>query len=105
MPEAVHPCSPAAALSSQVALRRQGRHRPRRTTPVRDCGGPGGRAPGVLVGVTGQTIERHGVRVLVLPETGPVIAGETDAMDVVGQAFGDGAEVVAVPVTRLAPDF
>jgi hypothetical protein len=52
-----------------------------------------------------QVSERHGVRVLVLPETGPVIAGEADAMDVVGQAFGEEAEIVAVPVARLTPEF
>jgi hypothetical protein len=54
--------------------------------------------------VIAQTTERHGVRVLVLPGTGPAIADEASAMDVVGQAFGDAAEVVAVPVTRLTPD-
>jgi hypothetical protein len=55
--------------------------------------------------MTPTTTVRHGVRVLLLPDDGPAIATEADAMDVVGQAFGDGAEVVAVPVTRLTPDF
>lgn len=54
---------------------------------------------------TGRTSERHGVRVLVLPEAGPVIADEAGALEVVEQAFGDAAEVVAVPVARLAPEF
>jgi Domain of unknown function (DUF4180) len=55
--------------------------------------------------VSAQTTDRHGVRVLVLDEVGPVIADEVGATDVVGQAFGEGAEVVAVPVARLDPAF
>ena len=51
------------------------------------------------------TTERHGVRVLVLPGTGPVIGDEQSALDVIGQALGDEAEVVAVPVARLDPAF
>ncbi|WP_433782486.1 DUF4180 domain-containing protein [Actinomycetospora sp. CA-101289] len=51
------------------------------------------------------TTERHGVRVLLLPADGPAIATETDATDVIGEAYGGEAEVVAVPVTRLTPDF
>lgn len=55
--------------------------------------------------MNGQTSERHGVRVLVLGEHGPVIADEAGATDVVGQALGDEAEVVAVPIARLDPAF
>ncbi|HSK60326.1 MAG TPA: DUF4180 domain-containing protein [Actinomycetospora sp.] len=55
--------------------------------------------------MTPTTTVRHGVRVLLLPDDGPAIATETDAMDVVGQALGEGADVVAVPVTRLTPEF
>jgi len=51
------------------------------------------------------TSVRHGVRVLLLPDDGPPIATETDATDVVGEAYGGEAEVVAVPVTRLTPEF
>jgi hypothetical protein len=51
------------------------------------------------------TSVRHGVRVLLLPDDGPPIATETDATDVVGEAYGGDAEVVAVPVTRLTPEF
>jgi hypothetical protein len=51
------------------------------------------------------TTVRHGVRVLLLPDDGPAIATETDALDVVGETYGTGAEVVAVPVTRLTPEF
>lgn len=48
---------------------------------------------------------RHGVRVLTLVAEGPAIAGESDALDVIGDAFGHEAAVVTVPVTRLAPEF
>lgn len=44
-------------------------------------------------------------RVLRLDEQGPLINGESDAMDVIGDAFGQEAEVVAVPVKRLGPEF
>jgi hypothetical protein len=55
--------------------------------------------------MTPTTSVRHGVRVLLLPDDGPPIAAETDATDVVGEAYGGDAEVVAVPVTRLTPEF
>jgi hypothetical protein len=43
--------------------------------------------------------------VLTLPADGPVIASEADAIDVLGDAFGHGADLVAVPVERLDPEF
>lgn len=52
-----------------------------------------------------MTSVRHGVRVLSLAAEGPVIAGESDALDVIGDAFGHEATVVAVPIARLAPEF
>ncbi|GLZ47232.1 hypothetical protein Acsp06_34170 [Actinomycetospora sp. NBRC 106375] len=55
--------------------------------------------------MTAQTTDRHGVRVLVLPEQGPVIADEQGALDVIGQAFGEEAELVAIPLARLDPAF
>ena len=55
--------------------------------------------------MTATTTVRHGVRVLHLPESGPAIAGEADAVDLLGQAFGEQARVVAVPIARLTPDF
>jgi hypothetical protein len=51
------------------------------------------------------TSVRHGVRVLALAETGPVIGDEQSALDVIGDAFGEEAELVAVPVARLDPGF
>lgn len=38
-----------------------------------------------------------------LPATGPLLASERDALDLIG-AHGD-AEVIVVPVSRLAPEF
>jgi hypothetical protein len=58
-----------------------------------------------LTVVDGRTSERHGVRVLVLDRTGPLIADEAGAMDVLGQAFAERADVVAVPIARLDPAF
>jgi hypothetical protein len=49
--------------------------------------------------------ERHGVRVLDISDDGPVVSGESDALDLIGDAWGHEATVVAVPVARLAPEF
>lgn len=42
---------------------------------------------------------------LALPETGPLIASERDATDIIGETFGTGTDLVAIPVARLSPDF
>ena len=44
-------------------------------------------------------------RVLTLPADGPVIASEAAALDVLGDAFGQDAGLVAIPVARLDPEF
>ena len=43
--------------------------------------------------------------VLTLLDDGPLLDGERAALDVLGDAFGAGADTVVVPVGRLAPDF
>ncbi|MEV4490358.1 DUF4180 domain-containing protein [Micromonospora coxensis] len=48
--------------------------------------------------------ERAGVTVLVCDPAGPPVATEADALDLVGAAFL-GAQVVALPASRLDPDF
>ncbi|MEV0328698.1 DUF4180 domain-containing protein [Micromonospora echinospora] len=48
--------------------------------------------------------ERAGVRVLVCDPDGPPVATVQDALDLVGAAFL-GAQVVAVPVSRLDEEF
>ena len=51
-----------------------------------------------------QVVERAGVPVLVVGADGPVISGTQDALDVIGSAFSR-ADVVAIPVSRLAEQF
>lgn len=51
------------------------------------------------------TTMRHGMRVFSVPADGPVIADEAGATDLLGDAFGEEADVVTVPVARLSPDF
>ncbi|MDD7967009.1 DUF4180 domain-containing protein [Actinomycetospora lemnae] len=54
----------------------------------------------------GQTTrEVHGVGVLVLDREGPTIRDEAGALDVIGQTYGTGVDVVAIPVDRLDPAF
>ncbi|GAA4590247.1 DUF4180 domain-containing protein [Planotetraspora phitsanulokensis] len=50
---------------------------------------------------------RHlgGVPVLVCEPEGPVLRGEREALDLIGEAFGAGAEWVAVPASRLGEEF
>ena len=48
---------------------------------------------------------RHGVRVFVCPADGPRLAGERDALDVIGEAYGQDADLIAVPVQRLDEAF
>ena len=47
----------------------------------------------------------HGIRVLVCEVHGPTPATERDGDDILGVAFGEGAEMVAIPVARLSDDF
>jgi hypothetical protein len=41
----------------------------------------------------------------VLPAWGRMLAQESDALDIIGEAFGQQAELVVIPVGRLSPDF
>lgn len=52
-----------------------------------------------------RTAEHHDVRVLFVDPDGPQIASTQDALDLVGEAFGCEAELVAVPASRLSPEF
>lgn len=49
--------------------------------------------------------EMHGVAVYSCDPDGPVIADERAVLDVIGDAYGQGAELVAIPVSRLSADF
>ncbi|TRW44553.1 DUF4180 domain-containing protein [Georgenia yuyongxinii] len=47
----------------------------------------------------------NGTVVMHLPEAGPLIGAAQDALDVIGEAWAGGAEVVTEPADRLAPEF
>ncbi len=50
-------------------------------------------------------IDIAGVRVLVCREEGAKLGSERDASDLLGECFGCGAMLVAIPAGRLADDF
>ena len=52
-----------------------------------------------------QVLDLHGVRVLLCAADGPRLASERDATDVIGDAFGGQAQMIALPVSRLSEDF
>ena len=45
------------------------------------------------------------MQILHVSADGPAISTERDATDLIGGAWGTGAEVIAVPVARLDPSF
>lgn len=51
------------------------------------------------VQTVGSTVVLH------LPAQGRLIASEQDALDLIGDTWGTGAEMLAVPVERLPPEF
>ncbi|MFF9086315.1 DUF4180 domain-containing protein [Streptomyces sp. NPDC014991] len=56
--------------------------------------------------MTTQTTDTlHGVRILHCAPDGPLLDGESAALDLIGDAFGHDAQLVAVPVERIADDF
>jgi hypothetical protein len=55
--------------------------------------------------VTGAIRNLGGQHVYWCPSGGPGIAGEGDALDLIGEVFGRGVEWIAIPVDRLKPDF
>ena len=48
---------------------------------------------------------RHGTAVLYCPADGPPVATPQDVLDLIGEAFGLQADLVAVPVARLDDRF
>jgi len=40
-----------------------------------------------------------------VPADGPLLRTEADATDLLGATYGTGAELIAIPVDRLDPDF
>ena len=45
------------------------------------------------------------VEVMSLDEAGPLVGTEQSALDLIGECFGSGVELVAIPLSRLDPDF
>ncbi|MGI5380284.1 DUF4180 domain-containing protein [Streptomyces sp. CA-251387] len=54
---------------------------------------------------TNTLVTLHDVRVLRCAPDGPPLDGERAALDLIGDAFGQDAELVAVPVGRVADEF
>jgi hypothetical protein len=54
---------------------------------------------------TDSLVHRAGVPVLALDSGGPPLRDERDVTDLVGAAYGHGAELVLVPVERLPDEF
>ena len=52
-----------------------------------------------------MTEQVAGVRVLIVDAGGPPIASERDGADLIGDAIGEGADWLAIPVARLSDDF
>jgi len=51
-------------------------------------------------------IETHGECIVFIADAqGPALAGEADALDLLGLTYGTGAGAIVVPVERLAPEF
>jgi hypothetical protein len=55
--------------------------------------------------MTSETVNLHGVRVLRCTPDGPPLDGERAALDLIGDAMGQEAELVAVPVERVGSEF
>ena len=49
--------------------------------------------------------EINGVRVFRTPENGPPLGSEQDALDLLGEAYGHDATMIAVSASRLHEDF
>ena len=52
-----------------------------------------------------QVLDLHGLHILLCDADGPRLASERDATDIIGDAFGAQAQMVVLPVARLADDF
>ncbi len=47
----------------------------------------------------------HGIQVLEVPANGSIIQTEREAADILGEALGQDAKLVVLPVDRLSPTF
>jgi hypothetical protein len=51
------------------------------------------------------TYELHGIRVLECPADGPYMGTSQDAVELIGEAASNAAQLVVIPASRLSPDF
>ncbi|NUP18546.1 MAG: DUF4180 domain-containing protein [Streptomyces sp.] len=54
---------------------------------------------------TNTLVTLHDVRVLRCAPDGPPLDGESAALDLIGDAFGQDAQLIAVPVERVGDEF
>lgn len=47
----------------------------------------------------------NGSALLELPNEGPLLGTETDALDILGETYGTEANIIVIPATRLQPAF
>ena len=47
----------------------------------------------------------NGLSLLELDATGPLLATEQDALDLIGETYGTDADIIVVPLARLDPQF
>lgn len=53
-----------------------------------------------------MTLTTHnGLELLEIDATGPLLATEQDALDLIGQTYGSGVSIIVVPLVRLDPQF
>lgn len=50
-------------------------------------------------------LEIHGFKVLFYPAQGPPLRSDRDAVDLIGEAFGNRAGLIVIPTERFHPDF
>jgi hypothetical protein len=52
-----------------------------------------------------RQIEIAGLKVAEIDADGPVMASEADALDLMGEVYASDPDIVAIPTSRLPPDF
>ena len=52
-----------------------------------------------------SAVEIHGRRILLAAGSGPVLGSEANALELIGEALGAGADLIAIPAARMAPAF
>lgn len=55
--------------------------------------------------MSGSLQTLNGTPAWVCDIAGPALDGERAAVDIIGDAYGSGARIVVVPLSRLSPDF